>query len=512
MPSNPVLPGFHPDPSICRVDETFFLATSSFEYFPGLPLYRSENLVDWEPIGHALTRESQLDTREARISGGIFAPTLREHDGTVYLTSTNTSGGGHFVVSADDPAGQWSEPTYVDAPGIDPDLFFEGDTAYFTYFTTDDDRRIEQAEIDLETGALGEQYTVWTGYQDPNAEAPHLYEREGTYYLVVAEGGTHTGHSVMVGRSGDPTGPFDPHPENPVLTHREDFHHDVHATGHADLVTDADGNWWLVCLGIRPRGGFPGWHHLGRETFLAPVAWEDGWPVVTGGEVPAEIDAGALPGDGRAADAGAPAPVEHTDTDFSEGRTHEWQYRRTPDRDRYAFTDDGLVLRGGPESLDERGTTFLSRRQTNFDCRIRAELAFDPDPGEEAGLALVMDEGHHYEVGVVSGEHRGEAEGQGEASGEPTAVVRVTIGDATEVLAREAVGERVTLGVDAAAESYAFLVDGEPAATASPKYLATEVAGGFTGVMVGPYAVAEGGPAEATPARLERFVYEPGAR
>jgi alpha-N-arabinofuranosidase len=498
MPSNPVLPGFHPDPSICRVDETFYLTTSSFECFPGLPIYRSETLVDWEPIGHALTRESQLDTRDARVSGGIFAPTLRHHHGTFYLTSTNTSGGGHFVVTADDPTGEWSDPVSVDAPGIDPDLFWDGDTAYYTYFTTDDDRRIEQAEIDLETGDLGQQRTVWTGHEDPHAEAPHLYERDGTYYLVVAEGGTHTGHSVMVGRGDDPTGPFEPHPENPILTHRDDFYRDVHAAGHADLVTDADGNWWLVCLGIRPRGGFPGWHHLGRETFLAPVSWKDGWPAVEGREIPPEVDRSALPGDTDPAGAGSD-PVEHTDTDFSEGRSHEWFYRRTPDGDRYAFTDDGLVLRGGPESLDEPGTTFLARRQTNFDCRIRADLAFDPGPGEEAGLALVMDEQHHYEVGVR----------RGDGADESVAVARVTIGDATDVLAREPVGESVALGVDATAETDEFLVDGAVVAEARPKYLATEVAGGFTGVVVGPYAVAESGPAEATPARVERFRYEP---
>ena len=512
MPRNPVLPGFHPDPSVCRVGETFYLATSSFEYFPGLPLYRSDTLVDWEPVGHALTRESQLDTREARISGGIFAPTLRHHDGTFYLTSTDTSGDGHFVVTADDPAGQWSDPVSVDAPGIDPDLFFEGDTCYFTYFTTDTDRGIEQAEIDLETGELSDQRTVWSGYEDPHAEAPHLYERAGTYYLVVAEGGTHTGHSVMVGRSDDPTGPFEPHPDNPILTHREDFYHDVRATGHADLVTDADGNWWLVCLGVRPQGGFPGWHHLGRETFLAPVRWEEGWPVVEGGALPAEIDAAALPGDGGAAGAGesaSPDPVEYTDTDFSDGRPHEFCYRRTPQRDRYEFTADGLVLRGGPETLDERGTTLLARRQTNVDCRVRADLGFDPDPGEEAGLALVMDEDHHYEVGVARGDG-GDTDRGDDRTAE--AVVRLTIGDATDVLAREAVGESVTLGVDAAAETYEFRVDGESVAEARPKYLSTEVAGGFTGVMVGPYAVAGDGPADATPARVERFRYEPAER
>ena len=493
---NPVLPGFHPDPSICRVGETFYLATSSFEYFPGLPLYRSENLVDWEPIGHALTRESQLDTRGARASGGIFAPTLRHHDGTVYLTSTNTSGEGHFVVTAKDPTGEWSDPISIDAPGIDPDLFWDGDTCYFTYFTADAERGIEQAELDLETGELGEPRTVWTGEFDPHAEAPHIYERRGTYYLVVAEGGTHTGHSVVVARSDAPTGPFEPAPENPILTHRRDFHHDVHATGHADFVTDADGNWWLVCLGIRPRSGFPGWHHLGRETFLASVSWEDGWPVVQDGELSSDIDA-QLPADpANRAPAEHHSAVEHTDTDFSDGRTDEWWYRRTPEWDRYEFTDDGLVLRGAPATLDEKGTTFICRRQTSFNCRVRTDIAFDPNPGEAAGLALVIDEEHHYEVGVV-----------GEPGGR-SAVVRVTIGDATDELARSPVEQQVTLGVDATADSYEFLVGGDPVADARPKYLSTEVAGGFTGVVVGPYATGNGSESDSL-ARFERFTYEP---
>ncbi|MFB6189206.1 MAG: family 43 glycosylhydrolase, partial [Halapricum sp.] len=182
---NPVLPGFHPDPTVCRVGETIYLATSSFTYFPGVPLYRSTDLVDWEPIGHALTRESQLDTRGRDEAAGIYAPTLRYHDGTFYLTTTDVGGDGHFVVHSDDPAGEWSDPITVDAPGFDPDLFWDGDTCYFTYYTDDADRGIEQARIDLSTGELGERRTIWSGFEDPHAEGPHLYEREGTYYLVV---------------------------------------------------------------------------------------------------------------------------------------------------------------------------------------------------------------------------------------------------------------------------------------------------------------------------------------
>ena len=490
---NPVLPGFHPDPSVCRVGETFYLATSSFEYFPGVPVYRSSNLVDWVPVGHALDRESQLDVRGARISGGVFAPTLRHHDGRFYLTTTNTSGGGHFVVTADDPAGEWSDPVWVDAPGIDPDLFWDGDTCYFTYFSTDVERNVEQAELDPETGDLGEPETIWTGWTDPHAEAPHLYERDGTYYLVVAEGGTHTGHMVVAARADDPTGPFEPCPHNPVVSHRDDFHHDVHATGHADLVTDADGNWWLVCLGIRPQAGFPGWHHLGRETFLAPVSWEDGWPVVEDAEIPQNADVD-LPGDGVSEGSGA---VERTETDFSEGRTHEWLWRHNPDRERYEFDEDGLVLWGGPETLDEQGTTFLGRRQTNFDCRVRTDLGFDPESGEEAGLSLFMDEEHHYDLGVVGGD-----------GGGSEAVVRLQIGDASEIVARESVSDGITLSVNSRVEEYEFVVDGEPVATARPKYLSTEVAGGFTGVFVGLDATGNGAVCDS-PALFERFVYEP---
>lgn len=163
---NPVLPGFHPDPTVCRADGTFYLVTSSFKYVPGVPLYRSDNLADWEPIGHALTRESQLDLRDADASAGIFAPTLRNHDGTFYLVTTNVSGDGHFLVTADDPAGEWSDPTWIDAPGIDPDLFFDGDTCYFTFHDEDPENPIRQAELDVKTGELGEVHTVWTGFRD----------------------------------------------------------------------------------------------------------------------------------------------------------------------------------------------------------------------------------------------------------------------------------------------------------------------------------------------------------
>ncbi|MFC4553142.1 MULTISPECIES: glycoside hydrolase family 43 protein [Halorussus] len=488
---NPVLPGFHPDPTICRGEDAFYLAVSSFEYVPGVPLYRSENLADWKPIGHALTRKSQLTVDNAGASGGVFAPTLRYHDGTYYLVTTNVSGDGHFFVTADDPAGEWSDPTRVYAPGIDPDLFFEDGTCYFSYHSTDPEAPIEQAELDVETGELGESHAIWTGFRDPYAEAPHIYERDGTYHLILAEGGTHAGHMVVAARADDPTGPYEGHPDNPVLTHWGRPRDEIQAVGHADFVEDGNGNWWLVCLGIRQHGTWPRYHHLGRETFLAPVTWGDGWPVVNGGEPLTTEMEGPLPGE-RNTESTA---VQRTDTTFEDGLGVEWQFRRHPDRERYGTDGEGLELRGGPQALDEPGATFVGRRQTAFECRAEMTLAFDPSDGEEAGLALLVDEDHHYQVGVTRSDGRREA------------LVRLSIGDATDVIARTAVGATADLAVEADARTYRFLVDGEQVADASTRYLATEVTGGFTGVVIGPYATGRGTTCEAD-AVVERFVYE----
>ena len=493
---NPVLPGFHPDPSVCRVGTDYYLATSSFEYAPGLPLYHSENLVDWEPIGHCIERP---DLEDAAPSQGIFAPTLRHHDGTYYLVTTNVSAGGHFVITADDPRGEWSEPTRIDAPGIDPDLFWDDDgTVYFTYRSGPDG--IEQAELDLETGELGESRQLCRRLVADYTEAPHLYEIDGTYYLLVAEGGTHTRHMVCAARADDPTGPFEPCPDNPILSHRSvsGAYNPIQATGHGDLVQAHDGSWWLVFLGIRKHGGHPGWHHLGRETFLAPVTWEDGWPVVNGGE-PIEREM-TVPETDLERDA-----VERpwaTEAPFhGDALGPEWNYRYPPEEDRYVLEDGALTLHGGPPSLDDRRPTFVGRRQQHFDCEVTTRLAFDPDDADEAGLAAVYDDSHHYEIGIVR------------RDGERRAVCRLTVGGVSEVVGETTLPDGpVTLSLEATQDRYRFGVeaDGErdELATAATRYLATEVAGGFTGVYVGPYATGRGSDCES-PARFDSFAYRP---
>ena len=283
---HPILPGFFPDPTVCRVGDDYYLANSSFEYFPGAPLFHSRDLVSWTQIGNILTRRSQFRTGATGPSTGIYGSTLRFHDGRFWFITTNVSefDAGHVIVSTDDPTGAWSDPVFVpEAIGIDPDLCWDEDgQCYLTWHVLDftiGGQGIRQAPIDLSTGRLLEpHYPVWQGSGLPAAEGPHLYRVGEYWYLLLAEGGTERGHCVTVARSRSPRGPFEPSPWNPIFTHRSSTH-PVQNVGHADLVQAPDGRWAAVYLGARPRGSTPGFHVLGRETYLAGIDWVDGWPV-----------------------------------------------------------------------------------------------------------------------------------------------------------------------------------------------------------------------------------------
>jgi alpha-N-arabinofuranosidase len=499
---NPIIPGYYPDPSICRVGENFYLVTSSFEYFPGVPIFHSKDLINWQQIGYCLMRPSQVPLAGCWASGGIWAPTIRHHNGLFYMTTTNTTGGGHFYVTTPDPAGAWSEPIWVEGNGWDSSLFFDDDgKAYFQWFEYDPFSAIYQTEIDIATGQhLTKPKVVWQGTGGRSPEGPHLYKINGCYYLLAAEGGTEEGHMVTLARGDSPWGPWEACPHNPILSHRS-LDHPIQTTGHGDLVEDTNGNWWIVFLGTRPVG-YPRYHILGRETFLAPVLWKDGWPVVGNhGTTDLEVEA-PLP------DLHSWEQIEPLRDDFdTQTFGWHWNWLRNPDMANYSLSErpGWLRLKGIATHLDaENSPTFLGRRQRYFNCRVITEISFDPqNKGEEAGLVVLGDNHHHYEIAVRF--HNGQRE----------IIVRRRIGALQAIVAQETISEgNILLSVEADPTWYtfSFSLGNHPWKTLTQgetRYLCTESgAAKFTGVYFGMYATGHGKPCSA-PADFAYFEIDP---
>jgi alpha-N-arabinofuranosidase len=510
--TNPIIPGFYPDPSICRVDQDYFLVTSSFEYLPGVPLFHSRDLVHWRQIGHCLTRPSQLPLQNVRPSGGIFAPTIRYHDGVFYMITTNVTDGGTFYVTTRDPFGAWSEPIWVDQGGIDPSLFFDDGRVYLTStyvsgFPVPDEIDpatfrwgIQQSEIDIATGQrLTEPRPIWDGTGGKYPEAPHLYKIGGRYYLMIAEGGTEYGHMETIARSASPWGPWEPCPHNPILTHRS-RQSPIQGLGHADLVEAHDGSWWLVCLGFRPHG-YPPCYHLGRETFLAPVRWgPDGWPEVgEGGQIRVEMVAPRL-----TAVEWEPSP--RRDNFTGSQLDLAWNFLGNPRDEDWSLTDrpGALRLLGNAARLDDGPpVTFVGRRQQYLECDVATWLDFAPmTDGEEAGLTVWMNPSHHYDLFVVQQQGRRHIGVRRRIGGLAAVVAEQEIGDDPLTLIVRAERDRYTLGYAPGGVALQVLASGET------RYLSTEVAGGFTGVYFALYATGNG-KASTAPAFFEWFDHDP---
>lgn len=306
MYNNPILPGFNPDPSVARVGEDFFCVTSSFEYFPGAPIYHSKDLIEWTLIGHALTRKSQLDIKTPEPGGGVWATTIRYHDGVFYIITNSFD---RYRPQFDDrvwPRGfyvkttniwddnTWSDPVYFDQIGFDFDLFWDDNGLVYlssTYRKVDRDPTsklkdfaIHVSTVDLETGTLTSSPTMIRESKSGVAEGSHLFKRNGYYFLFTAEGGTESGHCEHVSRSRDsPFGPWEMALHNPLW--RNTTEDEVQNTGHCDIVEDMDGQWWALCLGVRPIKTSDGWRTsvFGRESMLLPIRWENNWPIFNEG-------------------------------------------------------------------------------------------------------------------------------------------------------------------------------------------------------------------------------------
>lgn len=524
---NPILPGFYPDPSVCRVGDDYYLVTSSFEYFPGVPIFHSRDLVHWRQLGHVLGERRQLELAGAASSGGIFAPTLRHAGGVFYVVTTNVSGGGNFYVTATDPRGPWSDPIRVDEGGneggFDPSLLFASDGR--AYYSRDgqvadgdfDHPQVHAAPIDAATGKLlAPLRSIWAGTGGVWPEGAHVYERGGRFYLLAAEGGTSYDHEEMVGRGPSPLGPFEPFAGNPILSHRRRADHPIQALGHADLVDLPDGSTWAVFLGVRPAS--PRRHHLGRETFLAPVTWTpDEWPVIgDGGAVELRMPAPPLPPH--------PWPAAPARDDFDEPALGlDWVHLRNPEPRDYALDarPGHLRLWGAAATLDEVASpAMVLRRQQHFAVRVRAALDFAPAaPGEEAGLTVRASESFRYDLAVRARAGEGaSASADSSAGAEREAVLTRREAGASAVVARARLAPGpVRLEVGADADTYAFAVEqggattplgALPTAALSAEEIGKHGQNHFTGVMLGLYATGNGRRARA-PADFDWFEYAP---
>jgi alpha-N-arabinofuranosidase len=511
---NPVLAGFYPDPSITRAGDDYYLVTSSFAYFPGVPIFHSRDLVSWRQIGHVLDRPSQLALDSAGISRGIFAPVIRYHAGTFYMITTLVDGGGNFYVTATDPAGPWSDPVWLpEVDGIDPSIFFDDDGRAYVMNNGppigaplyEGHRAIWIQELDVAAGrTVGPRTMIVNGGVDLSKqpiwiEAPHVLKVGGAYYLICAEGGTAEQHSEVVFRADAPTGPYVPYAGNPILTQR---HLDparpfpITTTGHADFVRTPAGEWWAVFLGVRPYRGDH--YNNGRETYLMPVRWSGGWPHIlpASDTMPYVVRRPSLP-------AGPPPPVpttgnfRHREEFDAEELAPYWSFVRTP-RERWhalATPRGALTLRARPVPLGSRGQpSLVGRRQQHAWASAATAMRYAPAaPGDRAGLTAFHDDDHNYLLAVA----------RSPAGPVVQLEMRSGAGAPTRVLAsaplRAATGAPVYLKIEARGDRYAFLYGERPGEwtvlvdDADGTVLSSKVAGGFVGTFFGMYAYTAAG-------------------
>jgi len=416
---NPIVSGYAPDPSIVRVGDDYYLVNSTFAHFPGLPIYHSKDLVSWTQIGNAIERPSQLDFSGLKISRGAFAPDISFHDGTFYLVNTCVDCGGNFVITAKNPAGPWSDPVWLGFDGIDPSIFWDDDgKAYLSNNGPpnetpryDGHRAIWMQEFEPKTLKLvGPRAQIVNGGVDIAKqpiwiEGPHIFKKDGTYYLIAAEGGTGDQHSEVVFRSRSVNGPFTPFAGNPILTQRDlspSRLHPVSSAGHAKFVQTQVGEWWAVFLGVRPYG--PDQYNIGRETFLLPVTWRDGWPVILehGRPVPFIAKKPGLPSQPKPA---VPTSGDFAYTEAFDGRKLPlaWIGVRTPKSELYALERGELVLKAGGSMGDTQSTpAFVGRRQQHHIATYTTAITYRPDHDEDrAGLVAVADDNAFLFFGIA---------------------------------------------------------------------------------------------------------------
>ncbi len=523
---NPIVAGFYPDPSICRVGDDYYLVNSSFQYFPGLPIWHSKDLVNWTQIGNIIERASQYPARGGAVSAGMYAPTIRFHDGTYYVVCTLVGGGGNFYVTAKDPRGPWSEPVSLrNVGGIDPSFFFDDDGK--CYIVNCDEppnrqaqynghRTIRLQEVDLAQGrTTGEQTILVNGGTDISqqpvwCEGPHLYKINGTYYLMCAQGGTGTAHSEVIFKSDALRGPYTPGPNNPMITAvglPGDRPNPVTCTGHADLVDTQNGEWYAVFLACQPYQA--GFYNTGRQTFMLPVTWQGGWPTILPPRtpVPLTVKKPNLPADQPAA-VPTMGNIAYTDNFDGDTLAFRWVSLRAPTSRWYATskTAKALFLEPRAELVSGQGNpSYLAVRQQNNDFTCSVTLSAQPGTANcVAGLAAFQNEAHFYAISAkidggriteISLERaaggrggrgrrgrRGGDGGEGQAAAPPSVTEKLPDDVRSVELKIEGAGP-VTRSFYRAEGEFKQLGD-----DLQSSFLSTDTAGGFQGVTLGVFA------------------------
>lgn len=504
---NPILQGFHPDPSITRAGKDYYLVNSTFAWFPGLPIYHSTDLVHWTQIGNALDRPGMLDFKRLGLSRAVFAPAITYHDGLFYILNTCVDCGGNYLITAKDPKGPWSDPVWLpEVGGIDSSIFFDDDGKAWIVNNDEPPEKAEYPghraiwiqEYDLQARkTVGPRAVLLDKGVNPAAkpiwpEGPHILKKDGWYYLIAAEGGTAEGHSQVVLRAKAVTGPYVPYADNPILTQRDlprDRPLPITSAGHADLVDTPDGQWWATFLAVRPYGD--DLYNTGRETFLLPVDWKDGWPVILprGQAIPYVHAAPKPPAMKAAPNAG---PFTAAETFAGPELPKGWMTMRIPTERWWSVKGGALTVRARAARIgDHDQPSVWARRQQHMNASVSTTVRFTPRAdGDKAGLVAVQNDEFYWFVGLVrdGGKTWARVEkraGKGDPvdgvvvaqkpvslkSGQPLDLrIRIRGGKADFAYAA-APGRWETLSADADATT-----------------LSTKVAGGFVGTMLGVYA------------------------
>lgn len=514
---NPILSGFFPDPSICKKDDDYYIVNSTFSFFPGIPVFHSNDLVNWKQIGHVLDRPSQFENVDQPVSWGIFAPaiTYNPYNDLFYLTTTYVGGGGNFVVTAKDPAGPWSDPVWLpEVPGIDPSLFFDDNGKAYIMNNHDPEggslyqghKAIWLQEFDVNTNTtFGPRKMIRNGGHNLAdkpiwIEGPHIYKLNGYYYLMTAEGGTSIYHSQVIFRSKNIWGPYQTYEGNPILTQRDlDKYrpNPITNTGHADLIQDKNGDWYAIFLACRPYTP-ENIFNIGRETFLLPVTWnEEGWPIILerGLEVPMILD---LPK--------GVVSREHEDgfmkrgnfsfiEDFKSSQLPlEWFFLRTPTETWHEFDTSrgGVTINARPINLRERKhPSFMGTRQRHHNFEAETAMHYLPSSNTDlAGLVMFQNEAFHFVLGVSN------INGKNFVTLQKSSRVNDKVDK--EILAQQELTNgfkgKIHLKVQCSGGKFSFFykVKGNDwnllASDIDASYLSTERAGGFIGTILGFYA------------------------